>query len=188
MNSFVSLLFIIVSLFSAVFPLDIYVSPTGSDSNSGLASNTPFATFQKAIDKYRQIKAANADVVIQLSSGNYRLTSTLTLSSSDNPIGSLTIKGTGSTKPNILGSVSLTGNWKELGRNNIWYLDNINTIIQTATGASPSSTPYNNLYVNDRRAIRARNPNQGRSNYHYAKNEKENTSHTLLQLLEINCK
>jgi hypothetical protein len=142
------------------FSLDIYVSLTGSDSNTGLSLGSPFLTIQRAIDKYREVKNSNSETTIQIASGNYSLTNAILLTSSDNPSGKLTFKGVGTTRPILKGSISLTGTWKPLGVKNIWYLESIDQIIQTQTGNVPV-LPFMNLYVNDQRAFRARNPNNG---------------------------
>jgi hypothetical protein len=72
------------ALFSrVVLGSDIYVSPDGSDSNSGTA-NQPVQTLQRARDLVRTQNAAmSGDLVVHLLDGNYRLNEPLTLTAQD---------------------------------------------------------------------------------------------------------
>lgn len=48
-----------------------HVSPTGSNSNSGLSAGAPFATLQKAVDEAAKLDCSIYDVTIRLAGGNY---------------------------------------------------------------------------------------------------------------------
>lgn len=150
----------IFAVFTLASTFDIYVSPDGSDLNSGTAFSSPFLTIEKALTKYREIKSQYTDVIINVDSGDYRLNKPIILGFQDSPIGSLAIKGS-KEKPVLKGSISLEGDWKSFGTNNIWFLENVDQIIEIATGNPPVDSLYN-LYVNDKRAIRAREPNYGK--------------------------
>ena len=64
---------------------NIYVSPTGSDSNSGVYSTSPFRTIQKAFDYLKKFYILEGgEAIINLASGVYRISSELLM---DHPQG-----------------------------------------------------------------------------------------------------
>lgn len=71
---------------------NIYVSPTGNDSNTGLLSSSPFRTIQKAFDFLKNYYILeDAEVIINLAAGKYRISSELLM---DHPQGErITLKG-----------------------------------------------------------------------------------------------
>lgn len=48
-----------------------YVSPSGSNANSGLSAGSPFATLQKAVDEAHRLDCSIYNVTIQLAAGSY---------------------------------------------------------------------------------------------------------------------
>lgn len=88
-----------------------YVSPTGSDSNSGLSSSAPFLTLTKAQTMMRSGSTKTA----LLMSGTFYLTSALSFTSSDN--GETWAAAPGAT-PVISGGTAVTG-WTNAG-NGLW--------------------------------------------------------------------
>jgi hypothetical protein len=77
-----------------------YVSPTGSDSNNGLTSGTPFATIQKAINTVASIDLTTYDVTIQLADGTY--TGAAVINGTWVGSGTVTIKGNAGAPANVL--------------------------------------------------------------------------------------
>jgi len=71
---------------------NIYVSPTGSDSNSGVYSTSPFRTIQKAFNYLKKFYILEGgEVIINLAAGVYRISSELLM---DHPQGErITIAG-----------------------------------------------------------------------------------------------
>ena len=62
--------------------LEVYVSPTGNDSNSGLALSAPFKTLERARDEIRA-RATSGPATVWLMDGDYLLTSSFELASQD---------------------------------------------------------------------------------------------------------
>jgi hypothetical protein len=124
----------------------IYVSPNGNDGANGEISN-PIASLNHAQELAR-IKAGKAPVTIYLSGGNYYLTESLKLDindsgTADTPIKWMAVPG---EKPVISGGIRIK-NWIE-EKEGLWSASlpkNVNKIFQS-------------FYVNDRRAVRARFP------------------------------
>jgi hypothetical protein len=65
-------------------PINLYISPTGSDSNSGTKEH-PFATLTKARDKVREynINSNSKNFTVWLSGGKYILSETLVFCTDD---------------------------------------------------------------------------------------------------------
>jgi hypothetical protein len=96
---------------------DFYVSPSGSDDNSGTKEN-PFATLAKARDKVRDWnkKSNGEDIIVWLSGGSYILSETLVfgLDDSAKPGQMITYSALPDETPVICSDVPITG-WKKLG-------------------------------------------------------------------------
>jgi glycosyl hydrolase family 141 len=121
----------------------IYVSPTGNDSADG-SKTTPYCTIKKAQGVVRSlIPTMTGDIEVILSDGVFQLADPLTFNSSDGGTTPYSVKylSESGTSPKISGGQSITG-WKHQG-NNIWY------------APSPLGD-FRQLYVNGKRAIRAR--------------------------------
>lgn len=122
---------------------EIYVSPSGDDSNSG-TQEMPVRTIEKAFDKAKTInKTTTKPITINLQKGDYRLSKPLLITPQLND---LSIVGEGVDKVSIKGSKILKTNWKNY-KKNIW----VTTV--------PVDIDFNQLFVNDEKQIIARYPN-----------------------------
>ena len=83
-----------------------YVATTGSDSNDGLTSGTPFLTIQKAISTIGMIDISIYTVIIQLANGTY--TSGVNIGSAWIGSGTVVLKGDTAIPSNV--TISTTGN------------------------------------------------------------------------------
>lgn len=129
-----------------------YVSPTGSDNNNGTSTLTPFKTITKAQSVVRTINSnMTGDIIIYLREGTYQVTSTLNFDNSDSGTNGYRViykNYTGET-PVIDGGQVLSGTWS---------LYDANKNIYALTGVTQR---FRQLYVNEKKAIRARTPNLG---------------------------
>ncbi|TDU39811.1 F5/8 type C domain-containing protein [Gelidibacter sediminis] len=116
-----------------------YVSPLGSNFNVG-SKEKPWKTLEYAKDQARKVEDY---VVINLFDGIYTLNKSLTLSSEDSNISFKAVDG---SKPIISGGVKIT-RWKDTNKDGIW------------TAKVSSGLEGRHLYINGKRAIRARTVN-----------------------------
>jgi hypothetical protein len=128
-----------------------YVSPKGNDQSQGTASR-PFRTLAQARDA---VRAANRigparDIRVILRGGTHRLLDTFTLTGGDSGRGKhlVTYAASPGAHPVISGAVPVKG----------FALYNKAKNIYRAKVANPGSFAPRQLYVNGRRAIRARGP------------------------------
>ncbi|HTA90105.1 MAG TPA: right-handed parallel beta-helix repeat-containing protein, partial [Polyangiaceae bacterium] len=124
---------------------NIYVSPTGSDSNPGTAAS-PVQTLQKAQQIVRSLNGAmTADITVTLADGYYRMQSPLTLEPSDSGTNGHNVIWTaaGAAHPVLMGSSQITGWSKASGSSNIWVAQ------------GPPGIHTRQLYVDGVRATRA---------------------------------
>lgn len=130
---------------------NIYVSPQGNDEAKG-TSKSPVATLEQACALARKAsrKLSSRDsIVIKIQPGTYFLKHTLSFDETDKiPV---TMEGHGSPKPVISGGMPITG-W-EKQPDGLWKT----TILEVAE----KDLYFEQLFVNGRRATRARTPNQG---------------------------
>ncbi|NMC21262.1 MAG: right-handed parallel beta-helix repeat-containing protein, partial [Thermogutta sp.] len=131
----------------------IHVAPGGDDSGNGTAES-PVASLRRAVDlvrEKRQQLGAEPDIRVVLEPGVYRLREPILLGPAECPgPGALIISTDGPEPAIISGGRPLTG-WRESeGR---WT-----TQADSSTGERRS---FRELFVNGRRAIRARTPNEG---------------------------
>lgn len=149
---------------------EIYVSPGGNDSSSGERSN-PVASLNRAAELARD-KTGKVPVTIYLSSGVYRLTKPLRLTSDDGgtkdaPVQWRAMPG---EKPIISGGI-VVENWKQ-EKGGLWSAP----LPQNFHGK------FRSFYINDKRAVRARFPNtdylrinkageDNRTNFFFKKND-----------------
>jgi hypothetical protein len=133
----------------------IYLSPTGNDNNRGTIDN-PLATLQVARDRARLLRKngqINQPVEIIALQGRYSMLQPLELSTEDSgtPASPLIIRAENGAKVQFSAGVAITGFQKV--NENLWK-----TFI-------PQVAYYNwyceQLYVNGRRAVRARTPDEG---------------------------
>ncbi|HEY1537470.1 MAG TPA: right-handed parallel beta-helix repeat-containing protein [Polyangiaceae bacterium] len=123
----------------------VYVSPSGSDSNSGTAAS-PVQTLQKAQALVRSMNAnMTADITVTLADGYYRMASPLALDASDSGTGGHNVVWTAATgaRPVVVGSKQIKG-WSQVaGSNNTWVAQ------------GPTGIKTRQLYVDGVRATRA---------------------------------
>ena len=148
-----SLVLFLIILFSAdIYSVygqkKFYVSPDGNDNWSGTI-NEPFRTLNKAKNVVRiEIKSDRKDIYIYLRGGKYQLDSTLNFFYEDGGVGDQKIiyKAYGLEKPIITGGSKIS-DWKT-DKNGIYK-------------AKISGPHFRQLYVDGKKAIRARQPDTG---------------------------
>ena len=120
----------------------VYVSPSGDDSNPGTQS-APFRTLEKAREAVRASKAASRTVYLR--GGVYRLERTWVLSPQDSgaPASPVVYRNFQGERPVLSGGVRI-GGWQPVA-GGLWK------------AASPLAD-FRQLWVNGRRAVRARGP------------------------------
>ena len=126
---------ILVSL-PIAYALDIYVSPSGSDSNAG-TFGSPFLTLTKAQTAVRAAAVSSqlADITVHIADGVYTLSSPLLFTAADSGKNGHTVYWT-ATGSNALisGGTKLTG----------WTLNSTTGIYSTTV---PKGTQSRNLYI-----------------------------------------
>jgi hypothetical protein len=136
-------------------PMTFFVATNGNDSWSGSSptkggkADGPFATLPRALSAARA--SAQHATTIYIRSGVHFLTEPLTITPADSGI---TLAAYRIEKPVISGGRRITG-WKEvaLGRKNLWSAETP----ETRNGR----WLFRELWINGRRAVRARHPNRG---------------------------
>lgn len=121
----------------------VYVSPAGSDQHPGTAAQ-PLATLTAARNRIRQLRASgeSGPSTVILRGGTYRLTETFVLEPPDSYV---TYQAAPGERPVVSGARLITG-WKK-GQGPIW--------------TAPATHHFRQLFVNGRRAQRARTPTNG---------------------------
>ena len=148
------LVFVAMCLFSACDrtpSVVLYVSPEGNDSNPG-TEDQPMATLAAAREAVRLHLGQKqvADITIYLNDGVYPVTGAVTFNGEDSGQDSLMViyKAMPGTKPVISGGLEITG-W-EMKDNGLW------------AAKIPGELPeFRELFVEGKRAVRARHPNTG---------------------------
>ncbi|MBK7713069.1 MAG: right-handed parallel beta-helix repeat-containing protein [Bacteroidales bacterium] len=156
MKPTISLLFIMAfTCLEPSFGQKFYLSPEGNDSNPG-SPDKPLATLTAARDRVRDYRKSNnvsQPVEIIPLAGEYFMFQPLQLTADDSgtPDSPLKIRAMDGTRVVFRGGVQLTGIekvteelWKIFVPQVAWY-----------------NSYFDQLYVNGRRAVRARTPNQG---------------------------
>lgn len=141
------LLVLAVSLsFAANAPADVqqafHVSPGGNDANPG-SETEPFQTIERARDEVRNInREMTGDIEVILHDGTYQLDETIVFDQSDGGTGghNVTYKAAEGATPLISGGRQITG-WTEDAEGR-WK--------------APCEENFRQLYVNGKRAVRAR--------------------------------
>ncbi|HEY4460304.1 MAG TPA: right-handed parallel beta-helix repeat-containing protein [Pseudonocardiaceae bacterium] len=130
---------------AAPAPVSFYVSPTGSDSNSGTSQTSPFQTLQKAQTAVRAVdQSASGPITVYLAGGDYRLTSPLTFTTADSGTnGDIWWRAEDGAAPVISGGTKISGWTVHDSSKNIW------------AAPAPSGLSTRQLYVNGSRAQRA---------------------------------
>ena len=131
-----------------------YVSPNGSDTNSGQSQQTPFATLDRA---KKAVAAVNGDmtgdIVVYLMDGTWELADTLTFGEADSGTNGYYIRyeAAPGAHPVISGGTELTNNWTVYE-----MLGNGNTVYKTPL---TRDSKLRALYVNGERAYMAQTEN-----------------------------
>lgn len=129
-----------------------FVSPAGNDANPG-TQKKPFASLTRARDAVRQVIASGlrGDVSVLLHQGIYELPEPLVFGPEDS--GSERFGITYLAQPGenvILSGGRKIGGWKR-GKGEVWTA--------AVPGVSEDKWHFRNLFVNGKRAVRARTPN-----------------------------
>jgi len=142
---------LIATILPASLAADIYVSPTGSDSNSG-SIDQPLATLAAAQQKAREIAGKSA-VTVHVADGTYHLSAPLAFTSEDSGTAQspVTYRAMPGADVVLKGSQPLTANnWKP-------WKDGIYQ--QSLAGTSLAGREINQLFMSNKRMVRARFPN-----------------------------
>jgi hypothetical protein len=125
-----------------------YVSPTGSDQNAGTFER-PFKTVEKALDALKARSGSAAIYRIVLRNGLYHIEKPVVLDASLklDSASSLFIEAYKGERPVISGNKKVAKNWQKAGVN-LWKVKVPDAFTQ--------------LFINGKRAIRARYPNEGK--------------------------
>jgi hypothetical protein len=139
-----------------------YVAPNGNDQWSGRSSTAnagrtdgPFASVERALQAVRQGRKATATTqlpeILIVGGGYYGLKAPLVLTPEDS---GLVIAASGNEQPILSGGRKITG-WKQLEREGkqLWVAE----VPQVREG----TWVFRELWINGRRAVRARHPNTG---------------------------
>jgi hypothetical protein len=124
-----------------------YVSPSGSDTNTGTSVDSPFRTLGKAQSAVRVVdKSTAGTVTVYLAGGTYRLSQPLTFTAADSgtsATGTIWWRNFAGQFPVVSGGVRLTGWTLHDSAKNVWQ------------ATAPSTLDTRQLYVNGARATRA---------------------------------
>lgn len=140
-----------------------YVAPSGSDTNEG-SFEAPFKTLARAQKEVRKVnETMTGDVVACLRGGTYQLASTLTLNNLDGGKSGhyVRYRNYPGESPLVTGGIPIEGWTLHDAENNIWAAPNV-------------EARFRQLYVNGKKAIRARYPNL-----------KENGDHNFFRLAKV---
>jgi len=169
------LMFLVATLFFCVQcaeAITLHVSPEGNDTWSGRLAQPnrertdgPLATLGGARDRIRRLRLIARipkPIHVVIADGRYTLSEPLVLGPEDSGIGQLTVsyEAADGARPIFTGGRVITG--FKAGRDGIWQTQ----IPDVAAG----KWYFEQLFVNGRRAVRARTPNKF---YHYMANTSE---------------
>jgi hypothetical protein len=132
---------------AAATPVNFYVSPTGSDNNTGTSADAPFKSLGKAQSAVRAVDQATAGAItVNLAGGDYRLSQPLTFTAADSATGTagdITWAAEPGAFPVVSGATRITGWQLTDAARNIW------------SAPAPTGLDTRQLYVNGTRAVRA---------------------------------
>lgn len=135
-------------------PAQFYVAPEGNDANPGTRQQ-PFATIARAREAVRAIIAEGLteDVDVVIRGGTYRITKPIRFDVRDSGTAehSITYAAADGERVVISGGRRITG-WTA-GDDGVWRV--------TLPGVQSGKWSFRQLWVNRRRAVRARHPNTG---------------------------
>lgn len=132
---------------------EVYVAPAGNDANPGTAA-APVATLKQALQLVRAARAAGAqdDVVVRLRSGEYFLNEPLHFDANDTaPEGHVTTFAAESDSTVIVSGGQPIIGWTQVGEVFTTTIDDVRA----------GRWRFRELFINGRRATRARTPNEG---------------------------
>jgi hypothetical protein len=139
---------------------DFYVAPGGSDQSAGTVDK-PFATLARARDAVRKTVAAGlkGDVTVLVRGGTYELPQTLTFGPEDSGTEQhhVTYAAYPGEQVVISGGRRISG-WQQ-GDRGVWTAQ--------VSGVKEGKLSFRHLFVNGRRATRARTPNAVDDNPHW---------------------
>ena len=137
---------------------DVFVAPGGVDSNAGTAQK-PLATLARAREVVRKRIAAglDADVTVWIGGGTYFLSEPLVLGPADSPgpKHSVTYAAGPGARPVLSGGRVVAG-WRK-GKGELWTVH--------LPPVQAGRWYFRQLFVDGRRAVRARTPNRGAAEY-----------------------
>ena len=146
------------ALSTSAASLVVHVATNGNDNASGAitrrAGDGPLATIEAALRKARAAKSTDG-VTILLHGGVHRLVEPIVFTPEDSGVSAekpFVIEAFGKEKPVLSGGVRLS-NWKQVATQpGLWQAD--------ARAQLGDNWQFRSLFVNGRRAIRARTPNE----------------------------
>jgi hypothetical protein len=148
-------------------PADFYVAPQGSDAWSGKLAvpnadrtDGPLATLQGARDAIRRLKTEGPlpkAIRVRIRGGTYRVTGPIVLAAEDSGTekAPITYAAYPGERPVISGGVPITG-WKKQGDGPLWTAP-----VPPRSVRSSQPLHFRQLFVDGRRAVPARLPNEG---------------------------
>jgi len=144
---------LLLSMAGSAVAADVFVSPNGKDDAAGTAA-APLATLAQARDRVRLMKAngAKGPFRVILADGVYPIREALVLEPQDSGTaeGPVSFEAAPGAKPVVCGGQVLSG-WQPAG-DGLWKTE----LPEVAAG----KWYFEQLFVNGRRAIRARSPNK----------------------------
>jgi len=149
----------LLALSTSAAPLILHVATNGNDSASGAmtrrAGEGPLATIGAALRKARADNSRDG-VTILVHGGVHRLAAPIVFTPEDSGASAekpLTLAAFGKEKPVLSGGVGIS-NWKQVvGRPGLWQAD--------ARAQLGDQWQFRSVFINGRRATRARTPNEG---------------------------
>ncbi len=153
LSLFISILLTAGAQFAFGQGLTIYVSPEGKVENTG-AVDSPFNSLESARDKIRQYKSMNEiedTIWVKIKAGRYQLTSTLEFLPEDSGTENAPVVYEAEDGAIFSGGIQISG-FQET-ENGLW--------VTHIPEVSYWNWTFDQLYVNGRRAQRAKSPNNG---------------------------
>ncbi|MEI7423809.1 MAG: right-handed parallel beta-helix repeat-containing protein [Prolixibacteraceae bacterium] len=156
-------------------PVRFYVSVNGNDKNKG-SVDKPFATLEAAQNAVREAKKSevNRPIEVIIREGIYYLQQTLELKPEDSGTKEAPITWRAAENERVIlsGGRSIGGEWKKDSDGKTWYVDLpqtkgwIRDVVQPEVYEKQPVGPWHfrQLFINERRAIRARFPNENEQN------------------------
>ena len=144
----ISVLFLGAAIANAAVQATFYVAPNGSDSNKG-TKEAPFKTITQAQKAVRAINGTmTGDIEVILRDGTYQLPATVNFTEEDGGKDGnyVRYKAADGETPLITGGIPMSGWTIHDEKNNIWKVEGVDA-------------RFRQLYVNNKKAIRARMPN-----------------------------